>query len=343
MLGRLSNQNLVIHPPMALADLDALTFHLQVHAIEKSTASSYVTGVQDYVRFCMNHNIPLDPTPQTLSQYIAYTSKYIASGPKYLTGLQHFICDFYPDFDANRSHPLVQTTIRGSKKVHADPIHRKLPLQSYHLASFMGIAQWTKEYDDFLFVTMMSCCFYVCHRSGETTDWRKMSQHSSLKFTLPYHKTNPFFHGTDILFTHQEIADPVSMLQDYVRSRDKLHGFCHALFLREDGSFPTSAWLESKLFSFVDHSFGGHSAWAGGATYYASLGISEDIIKPLGQWSSSAWTSYIWENPCVRMALQLADVTTHPLDPHTSSSNLPIPQNPRCSAKLLPMPHTYFG
>ncbi|KAG5732668.1 hypothetical protein E4T56_gene16778 [Termitomyces sp. T112] len=34
---------------------------------------------------------------------------------------------------------------------------------------------------------------------------------------------------------------------------------------------------------------------------------------------------------------------TCPLDPRTSSSNLPIPQNPRCSAKLPPMPHAHFA
>lgn len=87
MLGGSSHGKQTAHPPIALTDLDALTSHLQVQAIEKSTASNYMTGAWDYVKFCINHNIPLDPTPQTLSHYIAYTLKYIASGLKYLTGL----------------------------------------------------------------------------------------------------------------------------------------------------------------------------------------------------------------------------------------------------------------
>lgn len=107
-------------------------------------------------------------------------------------------------------------------------------------------------------------------------------------YHLPYHKTNPFFCGTDILFTHQETADPVSLLQEYVSNRDKIHSFCRALFLREDRSILTRAWFESKLFAFIDHSFGDHSAQAGGTTFYASLGVSEDIIKALEQWSSLA-------------------------------------------------------
>ena len=99
----------------------------------------------------------------------------------------------------------------------------------------------------------MSCCFYGCHRSGELVlkskkevDWRKIVKRSSLRFSpgyagyrLPYHKTDPFFHGTDILFSAQQHADPVTLLKNFVHRRDKLHGARRALFLREDGSHPT--------------------------------------------------------------------------------------------------------
>ncbi|KNZ71911.1 hypothetical protein J132_05185 [Termitomyces sp. J132] len=308
-------------PQTVSANLSPLEVFCRRDGVEKSTASGYATGARDYVKFCIKHNIPLDPTPQTLARYIAYTSRFIASGPKYLTGLRHFIRNFYPNFDNNRAHPIVQATIRGSKKVRADLIRRKQPLRPHHLTEFVNTARRTAEYDDLLFATMMSCCFYACHRLGELVkktakeppDWRKIIKRSSLKFTpgyagyhLPYHKADPFFHGTDILFTHQECADPVLLLQEYVKSRDKFHGLRRALFIKRDGSLPTRSWFKSKLFAFVDHSFGGHSARAGGATYYASLGISEDIIKALGRWSSAAWTTYVHENPCVRMALQLA-------------------------------------
>ncbi|KAG5730697.1 hypothetical protein E4T56_gene4054 [Termitomyces sp. T112] len=116
-----------------------------IQAIEKSTASGYVTGACDYVKFCIKHNIPLDPTPQTLARFIAYTSRFIASGPKYLTGLRHFIRDFYPNFDNNRAHPIVQATIRGSKKVRADPIRRKQPLRPHHLTEFVNTARHTAD------------------------------------------------------------------------------------------------------------------------------------------------------------------------------------------------------
>lgn len=322
-LGELAPRS--ARPPLKLDDLDARVSHLRSHALEKSTVGGYSTGARDYIRFCHLHHLPLDPTPQTLSRYIAFTSLSIASGPKYLTGARHFLHDFYPSFDDNRASPLVQATIRGSKKVRADPVRRRQPIRIDHLLSFTSAAHRTGNYDDLLFATIMSCCFYGCHRSGELilkskkdVDWRKIIKRSSLHFShgyagyrLPYHKTDPFFRGTDILFTTQDSADPISLLREYVHVRDKRHGARRALFLREDGSHPTRAWFDSKLFSFVDRSFGGHSPRAGGATFYASLGLSESVIMALGRWSSETWKIYIRDNPSVRAALQLAALRFH--------------------------------
>jgi hypothetical protein len=199
---------------MNLDDLDQRAIHLQVNAIEKSTVNGYAIGARDYITFCLNHNLPLDPTPKTLSRYVAYTSQFIASGPKYLSGVRHFLSDLYPDFDSNRAHPLVKATIRGSRKIRADGVLRKLPLRPSHLQAFILVARSSGSYDDFLFATILSCCFYACHRSGELIqknnkdlfDWRKVIQRDSLVFEgsraqyhLPYHKADPFYRGTNIL------------------------------------------------------------------------------------------------------------------------------------------------
>lgn len=55
-------------PPMDLKKLDDLVLYLQVHAIEKSTRKNYATGAKDYACFCRNHNLSLNPTPETLSR-----------------------------------------------------------------------------------------------------------------------------------------------------------------------------------------------------------------------------------------------------------------------------------
>ena len=84
-----------------------------------------------------------------------------------------------------------------------------------------------------------------------------------------------------------------------------------ALFIKEDGSFLTRSWFEKKFYNLIDCSFGGHSVRSGGATFYASLGLSEDVIQALGRWTSQAWKIYICDNPTVRAEAQLA--TAHRL------------------------------
>ena len=140
-------------------------------------------------------------------QYIAYTSRSIASGPKYLTGARHFLRDIYPDFDKNRASAFVQTTIRGSVKLRADPVRRKDPLRIHHLILFHNIASESKSYDDMLFATILSLAFFACHLIGELVipndkslfDWRKIIKRSSIihsnrriQYTLPYHKGDPY-------------------------------------------------------------------------------------------------------------------------------------------------------
>jgi hypothetical protein len=321
LLALLGGRDGISRPPMDLSSLDDRVLHLQINSIEKSTTKGYATGARDYIQFCLIHNLPLNPTPQTLSRYIAYRSQFIASAPKYLTGVRHFLRDIYPDFDNNRKHPIVTSTIRGSKKVRADPIKRKLPLRTSHLAAFLEVAHHTCSYDDLLFVAILSCCFYACHRSGELIqkndrslfDWRKIIKRASLVFDagraqyhLPYHKGDPFYHGTDILFTPQQIVDPVSLLQQYSHLRDHLHGARAALFLRENGSHPTRSWFDSKFFALLDRQYGGHSPRAGGATFFAALGVPESVIQAIGRWSSTAWKLYIRDHPLIRVEQQLA-------------------------------------
>jgi hypothetical protein len=312
-----------VRPRVSLEELDSRVRFLQENSIEDSTRKHYTTGARDYVRFCLLHGLSLEPTPSTLARYIAYSSLFISSGPKYLSGARHFLARAYPDFEKNRSSPQVQAAIAGMRKIRADPIRRKLPLRTCHLHLFEQLARATFAYDDLLFATLISCAFYGCHRMGELVtsndrtllDWRKVIKRGSLQFeggrvsyTLPYHKTDRFYSGTLILFVEQEVANPIALMGEYLQRRDALHGAKAALFLCEDGSLPSRSWFDRRFFKVLDRSFGGHSARAGGATFYAALGISEDVIQALGRWSSQAWKSYIRDNPTVRAEAQLASI-----------------------------------
>lgn len=112
-------------------------------------------------------------------------------------------------------------------------------------------------------------------------------------YCLPYHKADHFYRGTDILFTSQNITSPVGLMKEYIGLCDALHGSKSALFIQEDGSVPTGYWFDQKLFTLVSREYGGHSGHAGGATFYASLRLLEDIIQALSCWSSQAWKDYI--------------------------------------------------
>ena len=322
LLDAIGGWDISSHPPMPLSVLDEWVSHLTANAIEQSTRKGYSTGVKSYIRFCLIHNLPLNPTPQNLARYIAYVSQYINSAPQYLSGIRHFLLEFFSDFDDNRSTPLVQATIRGLKKIQANPIRRKLPLRTSHLQTFLALVEHSHSFDDLLFITIISCAFYGCHRIGELVqrndwslfDWRKIIKCASLSFPdnyyaqyhLPYHKSDPFYHGTDVCFIPQTIANPVTLLQQYCVQRDSLHGLRAPLFLRENGSHPTRSWFEHHLHNLLPNSYGAHSMCAGGATFYASLGLDELIIQSLGHWSSSVWKIYLCNHPTVQAAQQLS-------------------------------------
>ena len=313
-------------PTLSPQQLRDLTIFTQNQAFERSTLKHYATGARDYIDFCHRHRIPLDPTPATLCQYIAYSSLFMASAPKYLTGAQFFLSEFFPDFEKNRKHPAVIRTILGARKVRADPIRRKLPLRIFHLRLFTLKATLSNDYDDLLLATLVSCGFYGCHRLGELVqpndkslrDWRKIIKRGSLLFSkdlvryrLPYNKSDRFFKGYDIWLSNQEFADPVSLLRDYTTQRDSIHGAASPLFLRKDGSPPTRSWFESQFFKIVNREFGGHSLRSGGATFYASLGLSETTIRAAGRWSSKSWKIYVRDNPAVRIQLETAHLLRH--------------------------------
>lgn len=170
-------------------------------------------------------------------------------------------------------------------------------------------------------MTILSCCFYGCHRLSELIlkdannefDWRKIIKRSlvfvgsRVSYRLPYHKTDRSYRGTYFFFfCTQQVADPVTLLKSFVTRRDQIHGAHATLFIHEDGSFSNHNWFDKKFFALLDRHFGGYSLRAGGATCFASLGLSEDIIQVLSRWSPKAWNMYIRDNPTIRAELQLA-------------------------------------
>ena len=144
-------------------------------------------------------------------------------------------------------------------------------------------------------------------------DWRKIIKQASVcfentqtQYCLPYHKSDLFYRSADVIFTMQDVANPVALLKRYVSWHDRIHGTKMALFLWKNGSHPSRSWFELKLFAILDRRYGGHSLWTGYATFLASLGVPESIIQAVSRWSSEAWKIYIRKNPAIRVEQQLA-------------------------------------
>ncbi|KIM83057.1 hypothetical protein PILCRDRAFT_88310 [Piloderma croceum F 1598] len=209
----------------------------------------------------------------------------LVSGLKYLM-------DIYPDFNASHSHPLVQAAINGSKKACADPVCQKLPLWPAHLKAFLQKARLMRKYDDLLFAVILACCFYGCHCTGELVI-------KSDKHLFDWKKIIKFYSSTDVLFIEQDVTSPVLLLHD-------IHDVHAVLLVCEDGSIPDQSWFDTNFFGMLDCTYRGHSARAGGAAFYVSLGLSEDVIQALRCWSSQAWKIYIRDNPSIRAEYQLA-------------------------------------
>jgi hypothetical protein len=58
-------------------------------AHDRSTIASYVSALNSFLTFCQLHNLPIEPTPEILSLYVAFQCAFIspASVSSYLSGI----------------------------------------------------------------------------------------------------------------------------------------------------------------------------------------------------------------------------------------------------------------
>ena len=169
-------------------------------------------------------------------------------------------------------------------------------LQYCCLVHFMGVTIWA---------SLSRRMTMICSTGGRSSLLFK-SGHA--QYCLPYHKGDPFCHGTDVIFTSQDVANSVSLLKEYLILCDQIHEAKTALFLCDSSVHPSHSWFKLKFFTILDCQYGGHSLQTGYGTFLASLGVSETVIQVVGHWSSEAWKIYIHENPALIMEQQLASM-----------------------------------
>lgn len=300
-------------------------------ALASSTKAKYRSAMVAYLRFCSEEGYHHTPSIQSISSFISFSCRRVSErtglpvSPRtveaYLSGIASAYQSSFPNILAVTNHPEVRKVLKGCKKQFSLPIKRKEPISIKDLILVSSSA--ALSYDDSLFDTILTVGFHALHRLGELTvpdspnlrDNRKIISRLSvlvsdcgsfIRYTLPYHKGDPFFLGSTIIISKCDIkgACPVTALLNYLRTRDEYFISSPHLFISSNGWVPTRSWFLKRFHKFFGSNKSGHSMRSGGASAMAQAGLPQEHIQDVGRWSSEAFKTYIRDHPIMRLPLQ---------------------------------------
>lgn len=291
-------------------------------AIDKSTLKSYSSALNSYLTFVRIHNLPVEPSSDTLSFYTVYMCHHISpdSVSSYLSGICQQLEPYFPNVRPTRHSPLVERTLKGCRRLRGVATKRKRALTFADLRLVHNTLIDSTSHDDRLFLSMLLTGFFSLMRLGELSfpndrqlqNWRKVTKRSTVsltdeqyEFLLPSHKADPFYEGNRIIVKKQQYCDidPLAVFQAYLTSRDNLFPLSSPLWVTSRGSVPTRHFFMSRMRRYFATDVGGQSMRAGGATSLAEHGVPPSLIQLLGRWSSDAFLIYIRKNPVLIQAL----------------------------------------
>ena len=293
------------------------------YSLDTSSFGTYTSALNSYITFCNIHNLPVEPTQDTLSFYVVFLSSHINpdSVKSYLSGICRQLEPFFPDIRHNRKSMLVSRTMTGCMRRFGSPVKRKTPLSRANLQFVLDSMVSEPSHDELLFAALMLTGFHALLRLGELVfpdkralrNYRKISLRHSVSilrhqysFFLPSHKGDRFFEGNTIVVQKTNAStDPHSGFLTYLSSRDKKFPLHPELWLTSRGSVPTRHWFISRLRKFFPSEIAGQSLRSGGATSLAEAGADLATIQAVGCWSSDAFRIYIRKNPVVIHAILL--------------------------------------
>src|ERR1700678_2283749 len=139
------------------------------YSIDSSTFHSYTSALNSYLTFCNLHQLPIDPTPDTLSFYIVFLSSHInpKSVNSYLSGICRQLEPFFPNVRQNRKTILVTRTMAGCMRRFGSPIKHKAPLSRSNLDFVVNRIGLAPSHDDSLFLAQLLTGFYGLLRLRE--------------------------------------------------------------------------------------------------------------------------------------------------------------------------------
>ena len=299
------------------------------NALDLSTQKNYGSACNSYLSFIRDHDLPIDPTADTLSFYVVYMCHHI--GPRsvatYLSGIVSQLQPYYPGVRDARHSRIVKRTLKGCHKMRAKPITRKRALTLSEVNMILSHFRGSTSHDDLLFVSMFLSGFFALLRLGEITfpddltirDWRKVVRRSSVQlhpnyyeFLLPAHKADGLFEGNRVIVSGEQFQCPSAPhFRSYLQSRDLHFPLASPLWLTSTGLVPTRSFFLTRLRHFFPSDVAGQSLRAGGATMLAEKGVAPHIIQAAGRWSSDTFRIYVRKQPFLLQGLLFADLS-HP-------------------------------
>jgi hypothetical protein len=290
-------------------------------SIDPSSSTTYTSATNSFLTFVKMHNLPVDPTKETLSLYVTYMCAHIIprSVNSYLSGICNQLEPFFPEVRANRNSALVSRTLAGCMRRFGTPVVRKRPITEDDIVLVIGDIGASRVHDDLLFLSMLTSGRDGLLRLGEMTmpdyvrlrNARKLSLRHTVNvfddrysYFLPYHKADRFYEGNIIIIQRTaRLSDPHSHFLSYLHSRDALFPLNRELWLRSNGTVPTRSWFIARIKQYFPHDVAGQSLRAGGATSLAEAGIPPEVIRGIGRWASDAFQIYIRKNPVLLQAM----------------------------------------
>ena len=303
------------------------------NVIDRSTLSNYSSALNSYLNFVKLHDLPVEPTPETLSFYTVYMSHHInpRSVNTYLSGISQQLETHFPAVKEARNSTLVRRTWQGCMRMRGTATIRKCALTTDDLRLVINHYRNSTLHDDLLFVAMLVTGFFGLLRLGEMTfpdepslqNWKKVTRRNTVgirdhvyEFTLPGHKADRYFEGNKIIIPANRFnITPLRHFVNYINSRDTLHPVASPLWLTAGGKIPTRSFFITRLRLFFNGDVAGQSMRAGGATALAEHGVSPAIIQASGRWASEAFLVYIRKNPTLLQGFLYASASSSSSSP----------------------------
>ena len=213
-----------------------------------------------------------------------------------VSGVCNQLEPYFPNVRAQHHHWLISKLLEGCKKMLPSSPNHKQPITHLELLHLSSSLLHMTTYDDILFLTMLLTGFHglMCLRKLTWPDNKHLQDYHkvilcltvivhpvSYQFLLLGHKASCFF-----LKVASYSSKPLKHLM--------IHGYCllcilpnkttfflshqNYIWLRANGSIPTSSWFLFLFTRYFKGNVGGHSLQAGGATALAEAGLPSQII-----------------------------------------------------------------